>query len=56
MPLYCCCLNQAKVTDFGLHKRARYNRAEEALVAVAAEWSAHGQGASGAAHWPLPAR
>ncbi len=34
--------NQAKLTDFGLHKRARYSRTEDVLIAVTSEWSTHG--------------
>lgn len=33
---------QAKITDFGLHKRARYSRTEDVLMAVESEWSSRG--------------
>ncbi|GIL66127.1 hypothetical protein Vafri_19725 [Volvox africanus] len=32
----------AKITDFGLHKRARYSRTEDVLIAVTNEWSTRG--------------
>ncbi|PNW73467.1 hypothetical protein CHLRE_14g632860v5 [Chlamydomonas reinhardtii] len=32
----------AKITDFGLHKRAMHSRAEDALIAVTNEWSTRG--------------